>query len=296
MGPDFAASRAFAAKLRDELAQIPSLRDLQFGQTLDYPAIQVNVDRQLAGQLGVTVDQVGRSFAAATSSSRFVAPNYWADPRTGIAFQVQVQVPQPRMTTLEDLRVVPVTSGGAAQAAARRSGAHRERHDRRRVRPRQRAAHGDADGERLRRGPRPRRDAVQSTRSRAPASRRAAPRSTVRGQIAAMERDVHEHHRRARRRRRRHLPAARGQLPVAPAGASSWSRRCRRCSPASSLMLLAHRHDAERAVVHGRDHGDRRRRGERDPARHLRRAGAPARRIAARHRASTPRGRGCGPC
>ena len=99
MGPDFAASRTFASKVRDELAKIPSLRDLQFGQTLEYPAIQVNVDRQLAGQLGVTVDQVGRSFAAATSSSRFVAPNYWADPRTGIAFQVQVQVPQPQMTT-----------------------------------------------------------------------------------------------------------------------------------------------------------------------------------------------------
>jgi multidrug efflux pump subunit AcrB len=69
----------------------------------------------MAGQLGVTVDQVGRSFAAATSSSRFVAPNYWADPRTGIAFQVQVEVPQPRMTTLEDLRVVPVSAGGGSK-------------------------------------------------------------------------------------------------------------------------------------------------------------------------------------
>ena len=58
----------------------------------------------------MTVDQVGRSFAAATSSSRFVAPNYWADPRTGIAFQVQVEVPQPRMTSLDDLRVVPVSA------------------------------------------------------------------------------------------------------------------------------------------------------------------------------------------
>ena len=115
MGPDFAASRAFATKVRNELSQIGSLRDLQFGQTLDYPAIQVNVNRQMAGQLGVTVDQVGRSFAAATSSSRFVAPNYWADPRTGIAFQVQVEVPQPRMTTLEDLRVVPVSAGGVAK-------------------------------------------------------------------------------------------------------------------------------------------------------------------------------------
>jgi multidrug efflux pump subunit AcrB len=116
MGPDFAASRSFAGKLHDELAGIASLRDLQYGQTLDYPAIQVDVDRQMAGQLGVTVDDVGRSFAAATSSSRFVAPNYWADPRTGIAFQVQVQVPQPQMQTLDDLRVVPVSSEGSAQA------------------------------------------------------------------------------------------------------------------------------------------------------------------------------------
>jgi multidrug efflux pump subunit AcrB len=109
-GPDFAASRTFAAKVREELGRIPALRDLQYGQALDYPAIQVNVNRQMAGQLGVTVDQVGRSFAAATSSSRFVAPNYWADPRTGIAFQVQIEIPQPRMTTLDDLRVVPVSN------------------------------------------------------------------------------------------------------------------------------------------------------------------------------------------
>jgi multidrug efflux pump subunit AcrB len=109
-GPDFAASRRFAEKIRHELAGVGSLRDLQYGQTLDYPAIQVDIDRQLAGQLGVTVDEVGRSFAAATSSSRFVAPNYWADPRTGIAFQVQVEVPQPRITSLDDLRVVPVAA------------------------------------------------------------------------------------------------------------------------------------------------------------------------------------------
>ena len=115
MGPDFAASRSFAGKVREQLRVVTVLRDLQYGQALDYPAIQVNVNRQVAGQLGVTVDQIGRSFAAATSSSRFVAPNYWADPRTGIAFQVQVQVPQPRMQTLDDLRVVPVSSGGPAR-------------------------------------------------------------------------------------------------------------------------------------------------------------------------------------
>ena len=115
-GPDFAATRTFAAKIRDELAGIPALRDLQYGQALDYPAVQVDVNRQMAGQLGVTVDQVGRSFAAATSSSRFVAPNYWADPRTGIAFQVQIEVPQPQMTNLDELRVVPVSGDHGSRA------------------------------------------------------------------------------------------------------------------------------------------------------------------------------------
>ncbi len=112
MGPDFTATRAFAAKVHAALAEIPTLRDLQVEQALEYPAIDVNVDRQLAGQLGVTISQIGQSFAAATSSSRFVAPNYWADPRTGIAFQVQVEVPQPRMTSLDDLRVTPVSADG----------------------------------------------------------------------------------------------------------------------------------------------------------------------------------------
>jgi multidrug efflux pump subunit AcrB len=114
MGPDFVATRAFAGKVRNELARITTLRDLHVEQALEYPGVNVNIDRERAGQLGVTVNQVGQSFAAATSSSRFVAPNYWADPRTGIAFQVQVQIPQPRMTSLEDLRVVPVTPGGSS--------------------------------------------------------------------------------------------------------------------------------------------------------------------------------------
>jgi multidrug efflux pump subunit AcrB len=114
MGPDFAATRTFAGRVRNELARIAELRDLHVEQALEYPGVNVNIDRQRAGQLGVTINQVGQSFAAATSSSRFVAPNYWADPRTGIAFQVQVQVPQPRMTSLEDLRVVPVTPGGSS--------------------------------------------------------------------------------------------------------------------------------------------------------------------------------------
>ena len=112
-GPDLAQNRAFAEKVRQELSHIGSLRDLQFEQPLDYPSLDVNVDRELAGQMGVTVEQVGRSLVAATSSSRFVTPNYWRDPNSGIGYQVQVQIPQPRMISLQDVERVPVSTDGS---------------------------------------------------------------------------------------------------------------------------------------------------------------------------------------
>jgi multidrug efflux pump subunit AcrB len=114
-GANLSASRGYADKLRSEMTKIPVLRDLQFGQALDYPVLQVQIDRERAGQLGVTVDEIGRSLVAATSSSRFVTPNYWADPNSGIAYQVQVEIPQHTMTSVQDVMNVPVMQNGAAR-------------------------------------------------------------------------------------------------------------------------------------------------------------------------------------
>jgi len=113
-GPDLGADRAFAEKLRGEFAQIRALRDLQYDEPLDYPSVNVDIDRERAGQLGVTAASVGRSFLAATSSSRFVIPNYWADPKSGVAYQVQVQIPQSQMTSVQDVEHIPVTPGTAS--------------------------------------------------------------------------------------------------------------------------------------------------------------------------------------
>jgi multidrug efflux pump subunit AcrB len=113
-GPNLSADRGFAEKALAEMQKIPSLRDLQFGQPLDYPTVNINIDRERAGQLGVSVDQVGRALAAATSSSRFIQPNYWRDPTSGTAYQVQVEIPQSRMSSIEDLDSVPAVPGGGA--------------------------------------------------------------------------------------------------------------------------------------------------------------------------------------
>jgi multidrug efflux pump subunit AcrB len=114
-GPALDADRSHAEKVIGRMRAIPALRDLQFGQPLDYPSLDIDIDRERAGQLGVTVDQVGRALVAATSSSRFVTPNYWRDPASGIAYQVQVEIPQARMASIDDVRSLPVMPAAAAR-------------------------------------------------------------------------------------------------------------------------------------------------------------------------------------
>jgi multidrug efflux pump subunit AcrB len=111
-GPNLASNRAFAQTIKDRLQRIPHLRDVQFGQSLDYPTVDITVDRQKAGLLGVKMADVSRSLVTATWSSRFVVPNYWADPNSGVSYQIQVQVPQAQMDSLEQARNVPVMNRG----------------------------------------------------------------------------------------------------------------------------------------------------------------------------------------
>jgi multidrug efflux pump subunit AcrB len=111
-GLHLSVDRAYAERVRAELAHISSLRDLEYGQTLDTPSVNVDIDRQRAGQLGVTVEQVARSLATATASSRFVSRNFWQDPRSGITYQVQVELPQSQISSAQDIASIPLMQGG----------------------------------------------------------------------------------------------------------------------------------------------------------------------------------------
>ena len=127
-GPDFAETRPYAMKLMEELGKLPAMRDLQIVQSLDYPMVQVDVDREKAASVYVTPNEVAKSLAEATSSSRFTVPNYWADPKTGIGYQVQVEVPRPVVRSpngikpvgsISDLKMIPVKRNDAGQVLVR---------------------------------------------------------------------------------------------------------------------------------------------------------------------------------
>jgi multidrug efflux pump subunit AcrB len=110
---------AYVEKVRQELAKIPSLRDLQFAQSLDYPAVAVEVDRERAGLSGLTTADVARSLVSSTSSSRFVVPIFWAAPDTGIGYQVQVEIPPYQMNSAEEIGMVPVQGKNGKQVLVR---------------------------------------------------------------------------------------------------------------------------------------------------------------------------------
>jgi multidrug efflux pump subunit AcrB len=118
-GPNLSESRAFGQTLYRELAKIGSLRDLHFGQSSDYPTINVQLDREKAGISRLTTADMARSLVAATSSSRFVVPNFWPDPKTGVGYQVQVQIPQSIMKSVAELETVPLRRFGDKQLLLR---------------------------------------------------------------------------------------------------------------------------------------------------------------------------------
>jgi Cu/Ag efflux pump CusA len=79
------------------MAKLAFLRDVQLAQAADFPTLDIDIDRDRAGQFGLTMADVVRSVVPAASSSRFTQPNYWRDPNSGNAFQIQVELPQNRV-------------------------------------------------------------------------------------------------------------------------------------------------------------------------------------------------------
>ncbi len=112
-GVSLADDYAFAQKVNAQLTSLAFLRDLQVSQESALPTLDVTVDRERAGQYGLTMADVVHSVVPATSSSRFTDPNYWRDPNSGNAFQLQVQIPQNRMQSPEQVAALPVKRDGS---------------------------------------------------------------------------------------------------------------------------------------------------------------------------------------
>jgi CzcA family heavy metal efflux pump len=108
---------ALAAKLEKEVAAIPGAVDVHLHQQVAYPTMDVNVDRIKARQIGLTQQDIAQSTLISLSGTSQVAPNEWLNPQNGVNYNVVVQTPQYRISSLPDLSRTPVTTplGNATQ-------------------------------------------------------------------------------------------------------------------------------------------------------------------------------------
>jgi multidrug efflux pump subunit AcrB len=108
---DIKEAYAHAKKILAEMKKVEFLKDVQIPQPLEYPIVQIKLDRQRIGQMSLTPVQVAKSMVAATSSSRFTEKNLWLDEKKGVAYQVQVQVPENLITSIHDINDIPLKPG-----------------------------------------------------------------------------------------------------------------------------------------------------------------------------------------
>jgi len=110
-GKDMKEIAAYANNLTDELKQVPFMRDVQIEQPLKYPTVSIILDRYKIAQMGLKLQDVSRSIAAFTSSSRYTEKNMWLDAKSAYTYQVQAQVPEYAMNSISDLREIPLQIG-----------------------------------------------------------------------------------------------------------------------------------------------------------------------------------------
>jgi multidrug efflux pump subunit AcrB len=110
VGNNQAANYAYANSLLKRLRMVPGIADLRIQQVFNYPQINVDVDRTLAGEVGLTQRDVANSLLVTLSGSGQVKPNFWLNTQNGVSYPIVVQMPQYRLDTISDLINVPITS------------------------------------------------------------------------------------------------------------------------------------------------------------------------------------------
>jgi len=112
-GIDKTTNVEYAKKIIDKLEGIPYFRDAQLAQSTNYPALNIDIDRTKAAQLGVDVSEITNSLIATTSSSRYTAKNVWIDEGRGQTVSVQVQVPISEVSSIPQLGQTPIRTNTA---------------------------------------------------------------------------------------------------------------------------------------------------------------------------------------
>jgi HAE1 family hydrophobic/amphiphilic exporter-1 len=111
-GMDLNTDDRIAQDFARQIKQLPDVSDVYIPQDMDYPALQVNVNRARASQLGLTPKEVIDNLITALTSDVMIAPSYWVDAKSGNNYFVSVQYPENQVKSIEELKAMPLRSAG----------------------------------------------------------------------------------------------------------------------------------------------------------------------------------------
>ena len=114
VGNDVPADRKYADELLSRIRRVPGIADARIQQAFEQPALDVNVDRSLAGLVGLSEKDAADAMLTTLAGSSQTSPTYWLNPKTGVSYPVSVQTPQRDIGTMKGLQNMPLTtaSGG----------------------------------------------------------------------------------------------------------------------------------------------------------------------------------------
>jgi hydrophobic/amphiphilic exporter-1 (mainly G- bacteria), HAE1 family len=108
VGRNMQQTYGVAVEMAGQIRQLKGVSDILIPQDIDYPALQLEVDREKASQLGLSQKEVVDNVITALSSNAMIAPNYWIDPKSGNPYLLTVQYPENLVSTLTDLKQIPL--------------------------------------------------------------------------------------------------------------------------------------------------------------------------------------------
>ena len=97
-----------ATELAQPVRQLKDVNDVLIPQDIDYPALELDVDREKAGLLGLSQKEIVDNVITALTSNGMIAPNYWIDPKSGNPYMLTVQYPEDAVKTVTDLKQIPL--------------------------------------------------------------------------------------------------------------------------------------------------------------------------------------------
>ncbi|HLX13907.1 MAG TPA: efflux RND transporter permease subunit, partial [Bradyrhizobium sp.] len=110
IGNNLKANFAYANDLLKRMRKVSGIADLRIQQVFNYPQINVDVDRTLAAEVGLTQRDVANSLLVTLSGSGQVKPNFWLNSENGVSYPIVAQMPQYRVSSISDLANIPITS------------------------------------------------------------------------------------------------------------------------------------------------------------------------------------------